>query len=83
MEAKDKGVQQNIALMQQQVSEKDEHNSNIRRKNEEIEHLGGQIVQQQTAIQELEAKLPSRDIMQVRNIFLDYGLRVYTVYCIR
>jgi len=66
-------------LIQQQASEKDEHNSNIRRKNEEIEYLGGQIVQQQTAIQELETKLPSRDIMQARDIFLDCGLRVYTV----
>ena len=69
MEVKDREVQQNAALIRQQISEKDELSANIRRKNEEIEHLGGRIAQQQTAIRELEAKLPSRDIMQVRNLF--------------
>ena len=69
MEVKDREAQQNAALIRQQISEKDELSTSIRRKNGEIEHLGGQIAQQQTAIRELEAKLPSRDIMQVRNLF--------------
>lgn len=65
MEVKDGEAQQNAALIQQQASEKDELNTNIGRKNEEIEHLCGQIAQQQTSIRELEEKLPSRDLIQV------------------
>ena len=66
--SKNTEIQQNTATMDQQSQEIRRLKEQIREKDEELGCRGIQIAEQQTAISELEAKLPSRDIMQVETI---------------
>lgn len=62
---KDAKIGQNTATIQQQNAEIERLQGEIRKKNQEIECCGIQISEQQITINELEEKLPSRDVMQV------------------
>ena len=66
--SKNAEIQQNTATMDQQSQEIRRLKEQIREKDEELGRHGIQIAEQQTAISELKAKLPSRDIMQVETI---------------
>ena len=65
---KDAEIQQSTATIEQQSQEIRRLKEEIREKDQEIECCGIQIAEQQITLSELEAKLPSRDIMQVRRI---------------
>jgi len=66
LSAKDAEIQQNAATMQHQTTEIKGLNDEIKIKNQEIERQSIQIAEQQITINELEAKLPSRELMQVQ-----------------
>ena len=63
--AKDTILQQQATEIDQRATEIKNLNTEIKGKNVEIERRGIQIAEQQINIQELEGKLPSKDLMQV------------------
>ena len=63
---KDAEIEQNTTTIQWQNTEIERLQGEIRKKNQEIERRGIQITEQQITINELEEKLPSRDVMQVK-----------------
>ena len=67
--ARDETIQHQGAEIQRQAIEIEGLKEDIVKKNEQIERCNQEITNQQTTINELKAKLPSRDLMQV-NIYL-------------
>ena len=63
--AKDETIQHQGADIQRQTTEIEELRADIEKKNEEVERCNQEITNQQITINELKAKLPSRELMQV------------------
>lgn len=66
--AKDDNIKRQDAEIQAQGVEIEGLKVDIEKKNEEIGRCNQQIMDQQTTINELQAKLPSIDLIQVKNI---------------
>ena len=62
---RDETIQQQGAIMQTNVAEIGELKADIVKKNKEIEGCNQEIANQQITINDLKAKLPSADLMQV------------------
>lgn len=66
--AKDETIQHQGAEIQRQTTEIEGLRADIVKKNEEVERSNQEITSQQITISELKAKLPSRDLMQVKHV---------------
>ena len=64
--SKDGNIQQQVAEIQRQASQIEEMEADIAKKSTQIMRCGQEITNQQTTINELRAKLPSVDLMQVK-----------------
>ena len=68
--ARDETIQHQGAEIQRQATEIQGLKADVVKKNEEIERCNQEITNQQITINELKAKLPSIDLMQV-NMYLE------------
>ena len=64
--SKDENIQRQAAEIQRQASQIEEMEADIAKKSTQIMRYGQEITNQQTTINELTAKLPSVDLMQVK-----------------
>ena len=64
--ARDETIQHQGTEIQRQTTEIEGLKADIVKKNEEVERCNQEITNQQITINELKAKLPSRDLMQVK-----------------